>query len=58
MSLLTFQIQELIQRDEYYEHYYEDMSEIRARLNFWIFELMDAVDDLDRELSGDESDSD
>ena len=57
MSLLTYQIQQLIQADEYYDYYFEDLTEIRMRLNYWILELMDAVEDLDDEL-GDSDDED
>ena len=56
MSLLTFQIQELIQQGQEYEYYYEDMSEIRMRLRYWIDELFDIIQDIDDDIgdSGDE----
>lgn len=56
MSLLSYQIQELIQQGQEYEYYYEDMSEIRMRLRYWIDELFDIIQDIDDDLgdSGDE----
>tara|TARA_R110000803_G_scaffold58192_1_gene116421 strand:+ start:605 stop:778 length:174 start_codon:yes stop_codon:yes gene_type:complete len=56
MSLLSYQIQELIQQGQEYEYYYEDMSEIRMRLRYWIDELFDIIQDIDDDIgdSGDE----
>ena len=52
MSLLSYQIQELIQQGQgqEYEYYYEDMSEIRMRLRYWIDELFDIIQDIDDDL--------
>ena len=59
MSLLSYQIQELIQQGQgqEYEYYYEDMSEIRMRLRYWIDELFDIIQDIDDDL-GDSGDDD